>query len=119
MAELLADGYEVALKFLAPAGLRFSVQSEGARVVGAFWAARAASPRAGGIVGPATSSVACGRILRWPCRSRISRRREARRCRSSSPFTTASNREPNAIPVHRPIDVGPADELFEARNWRA
>jgi hypothetical protein len=63
MAELLADGYEVALKFPAPAGLRSRCNR---RAPG--WLARSAGaarrrPARWRHVGPATSSVACGRIL--------------------------------------------------------
>ena len=56
MAEVLADGYEVALKFLAPAGRRFSVRSVGrpgrGRPLGTGRRARdMASHRIGGVLG--------------------------------------------------------------------
>ena len=37
MADLLADGHEVSLKFLIPEGVRFSVTQTQGRLAAAFW----------------------------------------------------------------------------------
>ena len=62
MAELLAEGREVSLTFLTPAGLRFTVRQTGGRPTGVF--AAEASPGAGWLeAGPRGASFAVGRIL--------------------------------------------------------
>jgi alpha-amylase/alpha-mannosidase (GH57 family) len=44
MLDLLADGYELSLKFVTPAGVRFSVLERDGRLTGAFWDRPANAP---------------------------------------------------------------------------
>ena len=122
LAELLADGYAFALKFLRPAGVRFVMRMEGGKVIGTFWD-RAASgdgrthawtERSSG-----GASVAAGAILEaaLPVTELASD--------ATAPVTffvvvLAPNRsELEVHPEHHPIEVAVPDEQFEARNWTA
>ena len=118
MADLLADGYEISFKFLAPAGLRFSVQQTAGHLAGGFWLRYPDVPywrqR-----GPGTARAAAGRVLEL-----------------AVPFTDLgvspgavvsffvavydrANIEQERHPPNRPLDVQLPDDLFAARHWRA
>ncbi len=62
VVDLLAEGYEVSLKFLEPTGIRFSVQQREGRLSGAFWrwstTAAAWTER-----GPDQAALAAGPVL--------------------------------------------------------
>ena len=66
MLDVLADGYEVSLKFLRPEGVRFSVRRFLGRLVGHVW--RRAPVPAGGALpwvdhGPGGAIVGAGTVL--------------------------------------------------------
>ncbi|MGE5246334.1 MAG: glycoside hydrolase [Betaproteobacteria bacterium] len=62
VVDLLAGGYELSLKFLEPAGVRFSVRERDGRLAGSFWDRAAGDPpwidR-----GPGRAAFAAGQIL--------------------------------------------------------
>jgi alpha-amylase/alpha-mannosidase (GH57 family) len=118
MAEVLADGYEVALKFLTPAGRRFSVRRSAGQAAGVHWE-RVGEPATWRPIGSAGSSVACGRVLEL-----------AIPLVDLGPVTPAfvsffvavydhASVEQERHPAHRPLEVRLADAVFEARHWRA
>ncbi|HEX7138523.1 MAG TPA: glycoside hydrolase family 57 protein [Vicinamibacterales bacterium] len=118
MAELLRDGYEVALKFLDPAGRRFSVRSVAGDVSGVHWERVGAPPRWRPI-GPGNSAVGCGRILELgiPLVDLSSGAQP-----TVSFFVAVYDRdsvEQERHPAHRPVEITLADDAFEARHWRA
>jgi hypothetical protein len=118
VADLLRDGFEVALKFLEPGGRRFSVRATDGLVSGIHWE-RTGEPPRWRQTGPGTSRVACGRVLEmaipfadlWPVpRAAVS---------FFVAVYDAVSVEQERHPAHRPLDVALADEAFEARHWRA
>ena len=119
MTELLREGYEVALKFLDPAGRRFSVRSAAGVVSGVHWE-RVGEPARWRQIGPGGSAAACGRILELgiPLLDL-----SAGQSPSSVSFFVAvydpGSVEQERHPAHRPVEVALADEAFEARHWRA
>jgi hypothetical protein len=60
--DLLASGREVSLKFVTPAGVRFSVRQEGGRLTGSFWDRLTAEPH-WAPRGPGGAAIAAGTIL--------------------------------------------------------
>jgi hypothetical protein len=120
MADLLADGQEVSLKFLIPEGVRFSVTQTQGRLAAAFW------DRQWGSVAdefpwserrPAQAAVAAGAILELSLPTRELKVGAG----GSLAFFVAvydGGVELERHPQHRPIEVTVPDALFEARNWR-
>jgi len=122
LAELLADGYAFALKFLQPAGVRFVMRMEGGKAIGTFWDRAAAGDgrtHAWTERSPGGASVTAGAILEaaLPLAELASG--------ATAPVTffvvvLAPNRsELEVHPEHHPIEVAVPDEQFEARNWTA
>jgi alpha-amylase/alpha-mannosidase (GH57 family) len=118
MAELLADGYEVALKFLEPAARRFSVRLSNGQVEGVHWE-RVGEPPRWRPVGALHSKVACGSILEMAVPLGDLWREPAAAVSFFVAVYDAGSLELERHPAHRPIDVRLADEAFEARHWRA
>ncbi len=118
MTEVLADGCEVALKFLAPAGRRFSVRSAAGGAVGVHWE-RVGEPARWRPIGSAASLVACGRVLEMA----IPLVDLAPETPTWVSFFVAvydqTSVEQERHPTHRPLEFRLADEVFEARHWRA
>ena len=118
MADLLADGYTFSLKFLQPAGLRFTVGQVSRQVLGSFWdraeeggawterGARGAAVAAGTILEAAlplveVTSVAGARVAFFV-------------------IVAAPNRTEIEIhPEHHPFETTVPDAQFEARHWTA
>ena len=115
--DLLAAGYEFSLKFLAPAGVRFSVRQEFGRLSGLYWERRPEPPR-WVERGPGGSRLAAGEILELavplvdlgPPLAGLS---------FFIAVYDASGVEVERHPAHRPIDVAAPDERFAARHWTA
>ena len=118
MADLLADGYEISFKFLAPAGLRFSVQQTAGQLTSGFWLRYPDVPywrRRG----PGAARAAAGRVLELAVPFSDL---------GVSPGAVVSfflavydraNVERERHPAHRPLDVQLPDDLFAARHWSA
>jgi alpha-amylase/alpha-mannosidase (GH57 family) len=126
MVDLLADGHQVCLRFLAPPGVRFSVQSESGRLTGAFWHrpsnSAADQPWSRGGIGGAT--LAAGHILEVALPladlgvsggSRLSF--FVLLCGGGEVNPVGSDRL-DREPAHPPIETAVPDGSFEGRNWR-
>jgi alpha-amylase/alpha-mannosidase (GH57 family) len=122
MIDLLAEGYEVSLKFMQPDGVRFSVREALGRLTGCFWDRHDAangSPAHWTPRGPGRAAVAAGSLLELglPLSDLGVSAGEV-----SSFFVAiydASNVELERHPAHRVIEAQAPDAQFEARNWNA
>jgi alpha-amylase/alpha-mannosidase (GH57 family) len=124
MIDLLGQGREVRLQFLAPAGVRFVVRSEAGRLSGAFWrrdeTAETLPPAApdGVDAGAQGAAVAAGQILELALPLAALGARDG----SMLSFFVAvaeAGRETERQPAHGPIEAEVPDGLFAARHWRA
>jgi alpha-amylase/alpha-mannosidase (GH57 family) len=118
MVELLGAGYEFSLKFLKPAGVRFSIKQDLGRLEGSFWSRRAEPPQ-WVARGPGHAVIAAGTILEVavPLVDLASAGAD-----SLSFFLAvydSSDVEVERHPPHRAIDVDVPDEAYEARHWTA
>jgi len=104
MQEVLADGYQVAVRFNGTGGSMLAVRTEIGRL---------------SVSGAATAVVAVGRVLE------ASVRLDELGVGAGQPMTLvvtvsdASGAETERHPEHRPIRLITPDEAFESRNWRA
>ena len=122
MLDLLADGYEVSLKFLTPPGVRFSVQQQLGRLVSGFWERRAEPPywrERPSIEGRVDAAlVAAGSILE------IAIPFDHLGVAPGGPLALFvavydANGERERHPANRALELTAPDELFEARLWQA
>jgi len=121
LIDLLAEGFEVSLKFLQPDAVRFSVRQTLGRLTGHYWDRHgAAGP--GGVWterGAGGAAVAAGSVLE------IALPLTDLRVAAADPLAffvavyDSASVEVERHPAHRPIDVQVPDALFEARNWNA
>jgi alpha-amylase/alpha-mannosidase (GH57 family) len=125
LVDLLADGYEVSLKFLQPDGVRFSVRQTQGRLTGLYWDRRVETrpdqaTRARWLErGPGRAAVAAGTVLEVSLP--LADLAIAARATAIAFFVAvyADDQEAERHPAHRPIDLLSPDPLFEARHWRA
>jgi len=116
MRDVLGDGREVSLKFLTPAGVRYSVSQTAGQLAAGFWDRTAdgrwiARPDGG-------AAVAVGSVLELALPLAALAIEPGGRVA----FFVAVYREGAELeryPSHRPIDLAAPDALFEARQWRA
>jgi alpha-amylase/alpha-mannosidase (GH57 family) len=117
VAELLGDGYALAFKFLAPAGVRYIVRLAHGVVVGAFW------DRAGGNgwhdEGARGAAAVAGQILEVAIPIGDLGARVGDMVAFFVGVLAADGSEVETHPTHHPIEVLVPDELFEARHWTA
>ncbi|HMC78410.1 MAG TPA: glycoside hydrolase family 57 protein [Vicinamibacterales bacterium] len=122
MLDVLADGYEVSLKFLRPEGVRFSVRRFLGRLVGHVW--RRAPVPAGGALpwvdhGPGGAIVGAGTVLELGLPLAELEVSPGDTVAFFVAVYDAREIEIERHPAHRPIEVGAPDALFDARNWQA
>ena len=122
MADLLADGHEISLKFMTPEGLRFSVRRFVGGLAGHFWRRPVAVPGGRAVpwtdYGPGGAVVGAGAVLEvgLPL-SELS-------VEQGGPLAffvavyDAHDAEIERHPAHRPIELTVPDRLFDARNWQ-
>jgi len=118
LAELLADGFEITLKFLEPAGVRYSVRWVAGQASGTLWD-RMGEPPAWRERGPGEAAVGCGRLLELAIPFHDLDANAEPRTISFFVAVYRNRVEQERHPAHRPIIVHTADELFDARHWRA
>jgi alpha-amylase/alpha-mannosidase (GH57 family) len=116
-ADLLAGGRELSLKFVSPAGVRFSVRQEAGRVTGTFWDRRDSAPHwvergTGG------ASVAAGTILELAIPLSALGGSAGQTVGFFVALYDDQATEIERHPAHQPIELPVPDELFEARHWR-
>jgi alpha-amylase/alpha-mannosidase (GH57 family) len=117
LVDLLAGGCEVSLKFLQPAGVRFSVSATLGRLRGAFWDRPASEPR-WTERRTTEAAVAAGAILElalpW---SELGAAAGDRVAFFVAIYEGDAERERH--PAQQPIAVTMPDGTFEARQWTA
>ncbi len=121
LIDVLAEGYEISLKFLQPEGVRFSVRETFGRLTGHYWDRRAV-PGPSGLWaerGPGGAALAAGAVLEIALPLRELGVSAADPLAFFVAVYDASSVELERHPAHRPIDVQVPDALFEARNWNA
>ena len=117
IADLLADGRELSLKFLVPAGLRYSVRHGAGGPVAGFWE-RLQDPPYWRDCGPRAAVSAVGELFEAALPfADLGVAPESTVAFFVAVYDGAGERERH--PNHRPIEVALPDALFEARQWRA
>jgi alpha-amylase/alpha-mannosidase (GH57 family) len=122
MVDLLAEGYEVSVKFMQPEGVRFSIRETLGRLTGCFWDRHDAafgSPAHWTPRGPGDAAVAAGTVLEMALPLRDLATSGGQMISFFVAAYDASNVELERHPSHRLIDAQAPDERFEARNWNA
>jgi alpha-amylase/alpha-mannosidase (GH57 family) len=116
--DLLASGRELSLKFVTPAGVRFSVRQEAGRLVAGFWDRLVAAPH-WAERGPGGAAVAVGTVLELA----IPLVDLGLTVGQTTAFFVAIYErlggELERHPANRPIELVVPDALFEAHLWRA
>jgi len=116
--DLLGSGREVSLKFVSPAGVRFSVRQDAGRLTGAFWDRLIAEPH-WAPRGPGGAAIAAGTILELA----IPLIDLGLAAGQTTAFFVAVyegvDGELERHPANRPIELAIPDALFEAGLWRA
>jgi alpha-amylase/alpha-mannosidase (GH57 family) len=125
VADLLAEGYTFSLKFLQPAGIRFSVRMMRGQVVGTFWDRdTAGGDRITGSPGwteRATrgAAVAAGTILEAALPLDELAVGTGGRVAFFVVVSAPDRAEVETYPEHHPFEAAVPDEQFEARHWTA
>jgi len=122
MVDLLADGHELSLKFMTPAGVRFSVSQQFGRLTGTFWDHRAgdASRPAHWVErGAGGAAVAVGTVLELALPLGDLGLTDGAPVAFFLAVYAGGDTEIERHPAHRPIELITPDAEFEARQWRA
>jgi alpha-amylase/alpha-mannosidase (GH57 family) len=126
VSDLLQSGHEISLKFLAPAGLRYSVRKEpgagqsadGGPILGEVWKWQDGERRWVNL-GPLGSQVAAGTILEVALPLADLEVKAGGAIELVVALAEGSDRETERHPAQHPIELTVPDELFEARHWQA
>jgi alpha-amylase/alpha-mannosidase (GH57 family) len=117
LTDLLADGYQLTIRFLSPAGLRYTVRMTLGQVTGTFW------ERTGNNGwterGPQAAIAAAGTILELAFPLSDLRARVGEVVSFFVVVIGPDGSEVETHPVHHPIETTVPDERFEARHWTA
>ncbi len=119
MVDLLADGYEVSLKFLRPAGVRFSIRQIVGRLTARYWDRKDGLPAQWTERGPGGAAVAAGAVLEMGLPFSDLAVAPGGALSFFVAVYDAESAELERHPEQRPIDVQAPDARFEARNWNA
>ena len=115
--DLLAGGQELSLKFVVPAGVRFSVRQGDGRLTGSFWDRRDAEPL-WAERGPGGASVAAGTILELSIPLADLGLTAGDPLGFFVAIYDSHGAELERHPAHQPIELTAPDALFDARHWR-
>ena len=115
--DLLAGGRELALKFVTPAGVRYSVRQALGRLTGTFWDRQSAEPH-WVERGPGGAAVAAGTILELAIPMADLGLAAGQPVGFFVAVCDDLGAELECHPAHRPIELAVPDGLFEARQWR-
>jgi alpha-amylase/alpha-mannosidase (GH57 family) len=118
VADLLADGYSVTLKFLMPPGVRLVISDHGGQPEANFWV-RETSGAAWTKQGASGACVAVGSILELSVPLTALRLANLERVSFFAAVSGADGAELESHPAHHPIELWVPDDLFEARHWTA
>ena len=128
--DLLAGGREVSLKFVIPAGVRFSVKEAAEGLTGSLWVRQNAEPASRSFHsedevsapwlerGPDGAAVAAGTILEVGVPFGSLGATEGQAIAFFVALSDDRGAELERHPAHRPIEVTMPDRLFAARRWR-
>jgi hypothetical protein len=123
VVDLLAGGRELSLKFVIPAGVRFSVRHDLGRLTGVFWDRRAANHERPGDLwverGPGGATVAAGSVLELALPLADLGLTDGRPVAFFLAVYDDGGAEVERHPEHRLIEVLTPDATFDARSWRA
>ena len=122
VVDVLADGRELSLKFLTPAGVRFSVRQQFDRLTGAFWDRHDAAPSRPAFWverGPGGATVAAGTVLELALPFADLGLSAGAPVSFFLAVYAGGDVETERHPAHQPIDLIAPDADFEARHWRA
>jgi alpha-amylase/alpha-mannosidase (GH57 family) len=118
MLDLLAEGYEISLKFVQPPDVRFSVSQTAGRLICGFWDRQADPPywreRPG-----ASGLAAVGQVLEVSIPFAELGASPGSRVAFFIAIYTAQAAECERHPGQRALELTVPDEQFEARFWRA
>ena len=114
--DLLASGHELSLKFVSPAGVRFSVRQEASRLTGSFWDRQDAEPH-WAERGPGGASVAAGTILELALPLHDLGLSEGQTAGFFVAVYDDDGAEIERHPAHKAIELAVPDALFKARHW--
>ena len=115
--DLLAGGRELSLKFITPAGVRFSVRQALGRLTGTFWDRQSPEPH-WVERGPGGAAVAAGTILELAIPMADLGLAAGQPVEFFVALCDNLGAEVERHPAHRPIELTVPDGLFEARQWR-
>jgi alpha-amylase/alpha-mannosidase (GH57 family) len=118
MADLLAGGHEVSLKFLTPSGVRFSAALADGGLTFGFWD-RQPKPPYWKRRGPGGAALVAGRVLEMAIPFADLGVDRGGRIAFFVAVYGAGDVELERQPTNRAIELTAPDELFEARQWRA
>ncbi len=119
MADLLAEGLEISLMFMRPAGVRFVIRRKLGRLIGTFFDRESPDGQTWSERGSGGSTVAVGTVVEvaLPLREL-----EVTAGAALAFFVAVYDAERNEIerhPSYQPVQLTIPDERFEARNWTA
>jgi hypothetical protein len=115
--DVLAGGRELSLKFVTPAGVRFSVRSVAGRLAGSFWDRRDAEPL-WAERGPGGAMLAAGTIVELALPLADLGLSAGQTVGFFVAVYDDQGAELERHPAHQPIELSVPDGLFEARHWR-
>jgi alpha-amylase/alpha-mannosidase (GH57 family) len=118
LVDLLAEEYEFSLKFLQPAGVRFSVRQRVGRLTGLFWD-RDPATATWTERGPGGAVVAAGTVIELGLPLADLGVAPGDAIAFFVAVYDAANTEMERHPAHRPIEAEVPDAAFEARQWTA
>ena len=115
--DLLAGGHEVSLKFVSPAGVRFSVRQEEGRLASGFWDRRSSAPHWVDR-GQGGASVAAGTILELALPLTDLGLTAGQTVGFFVAIYDGRATELERHPADQAIELPVPDALFEGRHWR-
>lgn len=119
LANMLADGYEVSLKFLQPAGVRFSVRQAEGRLTAQYWDRHDGATGHWTERGSGGATAAAGSVLEMGLPLADLGVGPGAPLSFFVAVYDVGSAEVERHPEHRPIDLQTPDARFEARNWNA
>jgi len=116
--DLLVEGYEIALRFLQPSDLRFSIRQSSGLLAGTFWF-RKAGDSPWSARGSSEARVAAGTVLEVALPLADLRLKAGDALSFFVTVHDGGGHELERHPAHRPVDVTVPDDRFDAQNWTA
>ncbi|HZP49177.1 MAG TPA: glycoside hydrolase family 57 protein [Vicinamibacterales bacterium] len=119
MVDVLGDGREVSLKFVTPAGVRYSIRQTAGRLTGRWWDRHVAGTAAHWVErGPGAATVAAGSVLEISL-PLADLRASVGDTLSFFVAVYDGDTESERHPQHRPIELTVPGAEFAAEHWRA